>query len=402
MLKNRLIYIGLIIGSGVFATFYGGNIPKMLFWFLLLLPVTSVLYTVLVYLRFRMAQTIPAVKVVKNQQVPYHFVMANEDFFPFFHMKIHFLSDYSKIEEKTMEKEFYVLPKERIEMDSMLCGKYRGSYQVGVNSIEITDFLCLFSIRYPIMSKLKIIVWPRVVNLSHMTLSDSATDSKNMKYAVAPKSDVLDLELRKYAPGDRIKLIHWKASAKKRELMTRKCAEDEKNETILYMDLTPVGEDERRIEKEDKIIEISLAIAKYYLVKKEQFTVMYDGNRKDLQTLKSYSIRTQRDFETFYTDCVNLYFSAEQTEENVIREYRASGVSDSKFYIFVSTVFHEEIYKALCDLFRSGAQITYFYVHEAIAKEDEKSENMIADLQKQGVMIYRILPEDEIEKVLQG
>jgi uncharacterized protein (DUF58 family) len=219
---NRFICVAAIIGSSIFASYYGGNLSYALFYLTLLLPVISFLYTVYVYFRFKIYQTIDSFLVVKGDWTLYSFVIANEDFITFRNVKVNFLSDKSTIEATNQVTEYSLLPSESERLETRIKCNYRGEYEVGVDSIEVTDFLYLFKITYPIGTKLKVIVLPRVVPLELLGIAPPEEDVKNPQRFSNNAEEELDTEVRKYYPGDSRKRIHWKASARMHELISRK------------------------------------------------------------------------------------------------------------------------------------------------------------------------------------
>ena len=95
---NRLICVAAIIGSSVFASYYGGNISYALFYLTILIPIIAFLYTVYVYFRFKLYQSMESYLVVKGDWTLYSFIIANEDYITFRNVKVNFLSDKSTIE----------------------------------------------------------------------------------------------------------------------------------------------------------------------------------------------------------------------------------------------------------------------------------------------------------------
>ena len=137
MLSRRIIYIAILIGTGTFASFYGGNIPYLLFYLVLLLPVFCILYTLYVNFRFKIHQTIGKVKLVKRELIPYRFVLANEDLFTFTSIKVTFFDDKSHIKQESEERDLCLGPKTSKILSGTVCGDYRGIYEIGAKSVEI-------------------------------------------------------------------------------------------------------------------------------------------------------------------------------------------------------------------------------------------------------------------------
>jgi hypothetical protein len=235
--------------------------------------------------------------VVKGDWNTYSFVIANEDYITFRNVKVNFLSDKSTIESAHETAEYSLLPSESERLDTRIKCNYRGEYHIGVDSIEVTDFLYLFSITYPIGSKLKVVVLPRIVPLEQLGIAPPQTDVKNPFRFSNMAEEELDSEVRKYSPGDARKRIHWKASARQHELISRKYQYIPKAEIVLFMDLMKIKEDDLRVVMvEDKIIESVLAIANYYALRGTPSQIIYEMKRmqdelvpaQELQMAKNY------------------------------------------------------------------------------------------------------------------
>ena len=170
MLRNRLILAAAILATGVFASFYGGNIPYTLFYLTLLLPVISFLYTVYVYLRVKVYQEIENMVLVKGESTGYTFRVANEDFLSYQNLRIRFFTGMSQVERTEQAMNYCLLPGESVSMETRLRCRFRGIYQVGARSMEITDPFNLFQLSYPIRSRNSVTVLPRKVQLSHLNI----------------------------------------------------------------------------------------------------------------------------------------------------------------------------------------------------------------------------------------
>ena len=295
MKNSRLICVLFLIGTGVFASYFGGNIPYALFYLAIFIPIISFLYTLYVYIRFKIYQSMDNRTVVKGDWNRYSLIIANEDLITFRNVKVNFLYDKSTIKQTGESMEYSLLPNDKRLMETKVRCNYRGAYFIGVDSIEVTDFLYLFSITYPLKSKLKVWVLPRVVHIEQLAIAPAVVDSKNpVRFSNAVEEE-LDTEVRRYNPGDNKKRIHWKASAKANELLSRQYHQKSKSEVILFMDLAKVREDElKAVIIEDKIIESTLAIANYYASRATHSHVIYD-----MDGIKQVSIHTKDDFNIF-------------------------------------------------------------------------------------------------------
>lgn len=389
---NRLICVLFIIGSGVFASYYGGNISYALFYLALFIPIISFIYTLYVYVRFKIYQTMDNYMVVKGDWNNYSFIIANEDYIAFRSVKVKFLFDKSTIKKTDESIEYSLMPNDKEKMDTKIRCNYRGEYNIGVESIEVTDFLYLFSITYPITSKLKVVVLPRVINIEDLRIAPDLIDSKNpMRFSNFDEEE-LDTEVRKYSPGDNRKRIHWKASAKMNELLSRKYNQKPKAEVILFMDLEKVREDDLSVVIiEDKILESILAIGNYYMSRNIPAHIIYD-----MEGIKQIHINSKDDFNAFYQACIKIRFESE-TPVNELVLRRLQRGDDGMFYVIASHKLSKELYLASLMVVSGGNHLCILFMSNDVSV---RTKTLIEDMRKAGVDVYQILLEDEIEEVL--
>ena len=158
MLRNRIIVGLLWIVSLVGITFYGGTISYGFFIAVTLLPLLSLCYLLSVRLRFSIYQKLEGKTFVSNHAIPYFFTLQDEAKFAFAGVKVFFYSDFSSLTELRDGIEYELFPDTGITRDTTLICKYRGSYNVGIRSVEITDFLRLFRMRYKNKEPLEVFI----------------------------------------------------------------------------------------------------------------------------------------------------------------------------------------------------------------------------------------------------
>lgn len=389
---NRLIIVLCIIGSGVFVSFYGGNISYALFYSTIFLPVICFLYTLYVYFRFKLFQSMGSYLVVKGDWTLYFFIIANEDVVTFRNVKVNFLTDKSTIEAAGQSVQYSLLPGESDRMDTRIKCNYRGEYYVGVNSIEITDFLYLFTITYPVRSKIKVIVLPRVVPIERLAIAPPEIDVKNPMHYSNTSEEELSSEMQRYNRGDGIKRIHWKATARQRQLMSRKYYQKPKNQIVLFMDLMKMNEDELQVTiYEDKIIESILAIANFYAMRGTPSQIIYEMNGK-----KQISISGKEEFNAFYKTCAAIQFTSKIPVNDLIHERMLRG-DEGIFYMVVTHYLTKEIYLSALKLSAEGNHIGILFISDDVS---EKTKELVEGFKLAGIEVYRNMSGDEIADVL--
>ena len=392
MKRNRCILAGMILASGIFASFYGGNVPYAIFYLTLSLPVLSLLYTFFVYVRFRLYQKIDERKVLKGEMVPYAFTLSNEDILPFTNIKVNFFTDKSYVAAAGGKTDYLLLPGQSDTLHTTLCCKYRGEYDVGVKSVEITDFLFLFSITYPNNSRLNLTVLPRVFPLERLGIAMEEIDPKCGRSIPRAQEELLDVDVRKYAPGDSRRYIHWKASARRQELLTRRLSGNARMKVLLFMDLSPIREKELlRIITEDQIVESALSVADYYRKKGTDLTVFYDraGYRRE-------DIHSDGDFKLFYEKCFSLHFNA----ASGFNEFLLKSVKNQSEDFF-GILFTHTLSAELCETVAQGVYRGHS-ISVLLASDDhsEEMQGYIREFARMGVTVRRIGSQDNVSQVL--
>ena len=385
-LINRLILLAVIIATGVFASFYGGA-ARSLFYASLFVPVISVIYTLYVYFRFRIYQNAEFKVIVKGEKTPYYFVLTDEDFMSFADVKVTFLEDFSLPQNMELCHSYHLTPMEKIESRTDILCKYRGEYNIGVKDVIVTDFLGLFSIKYPAPSTISMSVLPKIPEIDRLILIPDDNDAKQVRYARS-NTEPLDCDLRKYIKGDNLKAVNWKVSAKHNELFSRQSSDTQNSGIVFVMDLSVNNADEyTKLITEDKIIESALASANYLIKKSVPITVLYEQNG-----IVSSRISSHETFKEFYSGCAELKFTGKYRPEDIYTT-AADGTVCSTVIFSV-----HEVSKELCmlcnKLISLGSDVSLLLVGS--------DEEHICDILDSRVIFTTAALQDEISDILGG
>ncbi len=345
MKKNRIIVSLIIIACGVFVSFFGGYISYGLFIGSLLIPILSLMYIFYVYLRCRIYQIIDHKTVVKEEHVPYKFILANEDYISYTHLFVRFRDDFSTVDDMNIDKSYCLLPGDRVEQNTSICCHYRGEYLVGAEYVYIEDYLNLFRVRFEAPSPITVRVLPRIVRLDSLNIGIEV-EGRSRNNVIPIAQEVPDIEIRNYVPGDERKMIHWKSVAKQQKLMTRKYTEDPKTELIVHVDLSRHETSElNRMIIEDKLIETLLAISEYYYRNSIPMTCKFDDNG-----LKTMHIISKADFDQLFELCTFVRFRSEIGIGRVLSESSRATSSRTANIIITHTISNELLYECYAAL----------------------------------------------------
>lgn len=391
MRKNQIIYIILLISSVILVSFHGGMVSYALFYMCIAIPLIALGYTFYVYMRMQFYQHTPEKIVEKGKALPYEIVFRNEDYIPFTHVKVRFYEAQCEVEDQKQFTQYYLLPGDEKKLHTTLKCFYRGCYNVGVKEIEIMDFLYLFKVKYPVMWPLELTVLPMIVPLKSLSILPFYEDPKNDYHTLYAESMILENDTRKYQPGDHLKHIHWKASAKRGELLTRRESTLLKRENIILFDLSAIpGEKYSQLAREDKILEVVLAISWYLQKTKVKLTVGYEENG-----LKEIVIEGPENFGKFYYESGKVCFNADRTLEMLLKEHMMQYPMPC-FYMMVLSRLSSSLCQLVQRAIHYNQQIIILYVNESLTSDQQ----WMNQLEAIGVKSYWIRPKDILDDVI--
>lgn len=124
-------------------------------------------------------------------------------------------------------------------MDLPLKAQYCGLIRVSIETMEYSDPMGLIRIRIPLTASGESVVLPD-------TQAETSEQREGYQAGITEAEETLSkghdfsevTDMREYRPGDRIKDIHWKLSAKKQDLMVKERASVAQSQVILVMDLS--------------------------------------------------------------------------------------------------------------------------------------------------------------------
>lgn len=391
MIRNRLILLFLILAAGAFASFYGG-ISYLPLFILLILPVVSFLYLVYVFFSLRISQNVDERILYKGEETPYRFVLVNEKMIVYSGIQVSFKSGLYEATGLEENRNYSLLPKDRVEKHAQIRCLYRGRYPVGVDTITVTDFLNLFCLKRSAGEEIPVQVLPRVIQLNRLIAAPLDEDAKSVPFSTMYTKDQPDVEARSYTPGDGLKMVNWKLSARQQELLVRKYVDTPKTKILLLMDLGEIhsADPVDRIMIEDKIIETSLAISNYFVRRQTPLEVFYGTDR--LQEV-SMGIQDQSSFERFYKTCSDIPFRS-LADLPVLLKNAAYQCSGRSCCIAVTHKLDGELCQAAENVLSLNIELCIIQIG------GEQQENNLRHNLDKRVRFFRISKEQEIAEVL--
>ena len=310
-----IIFFGLTL---VLLSFYGGNVPYMLFGAIVIHTIVLLVYILYVFLTIKIYQSVPERQVTKNELVDYRLFLNNESFLAYQDVTLRFMDGLSEIKGTDFFGHLNLEPGQGIEKKMELVCKYSGTFFVGVDTVEIMDYFKIFKIRFPMPQKMKVTVKPRILmpqNVSFITQFEECHEVSLTRKS----NDLIDSSVRKYFPGDNKKLIHWKNSAKRQEIMLRTMTAEEILKYVIVMDDTIAALDTLEgILQSDKLRELTLAMVHYifnlglpvevFLGQRYQNEIMLSNDFQEVyEVLTEYEFRSKQNMNILLEDINKTY-----------------------------------------------------------------------------------------------
>ncbi|MEN6315208.1 MAG: DUF58 domain-containing protein [Clostridiaceae bacterium] len=398
MKQSRILYICLFIMALIFAYFNGGKIPYMLLYTAILLPLVSLIYTIIIYIRFKFGQELDKKFVTKGDKVHFIFSVNNEDFFIYPYISVTFHGAKTIFENQVQICNFSLRPYSGINHSFELQCNYRGSYEIGIHSVEIEDFFGLFKFKYNINEPKYVTVYPRIIYLENFLLktdfmSESHSILNNRTEDMTTTSDV-----RKYAYGDSLKRIHWKLTAKTRSFMVKKFQSTSEVNTLILLDLqkNPYSGSENII-LEDKVIESIVAVLYYCLYNWIPINLVYFNGK-----LNSIEAKNHLLFNELFELMANIKFSGTVPIKDLLEIYVNNEINKTNIVIFTSNLDYD-LYNQIYRASNSGFDVSMVYTspEKITGKKITDAENILSFLPEIGVNSYKIDIDDNIKEVLE-
>ena len=215
---------------------------------------------------------------------------------------------------------------------------------------------------------------------------------KKTAYNFQSNRMLLENDMRKYQSGDSLKQVHWKASAKTGELLSRQESMEVKRENKILIDLIKVEETGYdRLAVEDKILEAALAIANYMKENLIKVTIGYVQEQ-----VRKLPIEDAESFGTFYHECGKLLFNAAYGIDNLLEAFLEERLRPS-FYILITNHLTEVLMQQCLKAIAYGEQLVILYVAETRSQEIAQQMTKLENMQ---IRSYWIQPKTRLEEII--
>ncbi len=394
MKKNRLLYIFVLVLACAFVYLYSGKVVYMALYSVILVPIFSFLITYFLKSKIIITQTIDSDLIMKGQEIHYRVEIENKSRLTFTGVRVVFADKkFGLIADEVHDQYANLEPQKSLNKDFQVTFQYRGNYEIGIQFIEIKDFLGLFRFRCVVKDKLSAMVYPRIVEINSFPLSQNLLARSQSNLDIQEEDYTTVSDIRKYQPTDSYKKIHWKLTAKKNELIVKNYQATAANGIALLLDLCNHGKVKRdAVEVEDKTVETAISLVNYCL--KRRIQVEYVYSYSDLMKTTASSIS---EFNNLYALAAAAVFQDGLPIDGLLREYLNQQDDFTNVVILTSSVDHV-LYDSILHAQGFGHNVVLLYF--ADCAYDPEVASILSDLKDMGLSCFRINLDDDITDIL--
>ncbi len=247
MIAVRLIYLALLITSGIFVILYVDSLALLLFMVVLMLPILLFLMLLLARILTRISiEPIDSV-VTAGSPVDVKIRIKNRSFITLTgaRARITFENLYAGGETKTE----LMLPIRAFSNQAAVCevnSPHAGIVKINIRDVVLQDYFRLFTLKIRLKKSMEICFLPEIHPINMEIRQNTWLNDESDTFSKHKKGDDPSevFAIRDYVPGDKLNRIHWKLSSKSDNLMVKDYSLPINNNLLIMPELmVPGGED---------------------------------------------------------------------------------------------------------------------------------------------------------------
>jgi uncharacterized protein (DUF58 family) len=314
-----IIYFIMLTGSIVFASFYGGLLPFVILYGMIVFIPVSLLYIALNYHFLSIFQELPKHRVVKGETNTFRILIENRGLLTIHEVILDIYNDRCNLKAFGEGITITLKAHEKRELVTDAVCIYAGTYEIGVKSLGFTDAFGIFTVTLPVPYSFRAVVSPRVTGLA-----DRYVDIENILNSAFRKSDrryeeLAGSDMRMYSAGDPMSAVNWKVSARLDKLMVR--IPDKMDTRTVTLVLNAEGvfagpEDIGHLKRRDYFLEFAVSAAWYFGERGMPLRIYYPLGKITEMLVDSYD-----SFLEFYTNIAGGISYRSEDERDRMRRF---------------------------------------------------------------------------------
>ena len=393
--RNWIRWVFLILAALFYTWFYGGFLSFTLLFITLLMPVVSFAALVGNYFFFKIGENLSERVFIKGDCARYRLLLGNEGFIPIPYLTVTMYLEGRILCNDMKSMQISLAPFAKKEFIYEMPLHFRGRYSIGVRSILFRDFLGLFAVRHRPLERKSILVKPRIRLIAHKRIPAAMVSEGNVLAGLYESGNDEMVDIRAYMPGDSLRKMHWKLTAKTGNPMVRDMRNELDNDILLLLDVGMAAEqNENTLLQEDCLIEEAVSQSQYLLAHGMPARIcIWRGEPVILRAA------TPGDFQKAYELLSEVKFNQDSHFEDVIDNFLDPGTHRSLVYLFTVRLTHGVIEKAIAMRHRGfDTELFYIIAPDADAAAGRNTAGSLHEqMARNSIRIHRLVPEQPVQ-----
>jgi uncharacterized protein (DUF58 family) len=396
MRARRAYFLAIAAGLLVAALYTGEKIYYLALFIMAGMVLLSLITALITYYRLNYLQTLTPSSGIKGKDVTLRVEIHNDYLFPFPLVVLSYDLPENWLSSTSLTDAVSVLPRSRYELTRRVRCRYRGRYPVGLRSARFTDLFGLyaFTIRFDRLSyhrPLTLLVRPRIVPLSRLPLPVRESEGQ-VRTRMRVSDDMTQMaEPRKYRAGDPLKKVHWKLTARNREIIVKDYEQSSRPQITLYLDTRKTGlPGIEGVALEDMLVECATAVANHVIDRGYPFRLIaYAPDRRELAASRP------GDFAAVYELLSDIAFTGEYPLHDVLT-WELKHIGREGCLFIVAQDITASAFDTLMLLRHSGVLITVIWVYSSAARWSSEAGRMVREMRDKDIPVLTITPQDDL------
>ena len=288
MWSRRINYLTLIILVLVGLIFYHEYYMMLITVIVVFMPVISYIMIKKGHEKLEFHVDSDMKNIGKDIESQVYFSVKNDSYIPIenVHLKVKILNSFYGNEEE-YEIIMSAIPKKTRKTQLSVSGIYCGNISVKIEKVIFYDLFGMIKIERELDESCEIHILPsKIYKFDEIGLSESGSSSEDEIQSKKGDDPSQISEIRNYIPGDKLKNIHWKLSAKSDELQVKEFSMPYSEEVLLLVE-TYVEKDAP--ESFDEEIEVLYAFSIHLLNMGRKFKMVWKNGEYNLTEKEIYN-----------------------------------------------------------------------------------------------------------------
>ncbi len=391
MIKPTFNVLLLTVPLFIFALMVGGTIPYFILYTYLIVILLPWLHGFYVVHQLDAKITLPNKDCFIGDSFTVQYHIHNQSLLPIPHMKVdsntitRLAGKHPSIHSISLESKGDYMKTETLKLQR------RGYYTFGEIKVQVSDVFNLFTFEKAFQDQSGLLVYPHIVQLNAFEIKTSQQSGElhTNNLAYLDRSQIHTL--RDYQPGDNVKHIHWKVSARKNRLIVKDYDSRGDSKVELFLDnFAPNYENDTNRTIEDRLVEICTSIVNNCL--NENISVSFHTANID----SSLSIKgsSKSDLRLFLKALAMVQSNGSVAMIEQILSKKIFFSSNSTIILFTPVV-DKKLASLLIQLQTENYHPVLFTTKNTFTITNSYAQHLVQLLESEGVFVHILSPEGD-------